>query len=59
LPRLHGKDEELARVQFRASPKTEERRGDGAMVVVLDESDAQAWRAGKGVVEDGVVLPIL
>jgi hypothetical protein len=30
LPRLHGKDEELAGVRFRASPKTEEWRGDRA-----------------------------
>jgi hypothetical protein len=27
LPRLHGKDEELARVQSRASPEVEERHG--------------------------------
>jgi hypothetical protein len=48
LPQLHGKDEELAGVQFRSSPKTERRRSDRAMtVVVLGESDAQAWREGK------------
>jgi hypothetical protein len=33
LPRLHGKDEELDGVQFRASPKTQERHGDRATVV--------------------------
>jgi hypothetical protein len=32
-PRLHGKDEELARVQSRATPETEERRGDRATAV--------------------------
>jgi hypothetical protein len=32
-PQLHGKDEELARVRSRASPETEERRGDRATVV--------------------------
>jgi hypothetical protein len=47
LPRLHGKDEELVGVQFRASPKTEVRRGDLVTAVALGESDAQAWRAGK------------
>jgi hypothetical protein len=44
---LHGKDEELAGVQFMASPKTKGRRGnDGEemVVVALSESDAQAWR---------------
>jgi hypothetical protein len=30
---LHGKDEELAKVRFRASPKTEERHGDRAAAV--------------------------
>jgi hypothetical protein len=32
-PRLHEKDEELARVWFRAPPKTEERCGDRATAV--------------------------
>jgi hypothetical protein len=32
-PRLHGKDEELARVRSRASPEMEERHGDRATVV--------------------------
>jgi hypothetical protein len=31
--RLHGKDEELARVRSRASPEVEERRGGRAMAV--------------------------
>jgi hypothetical protein len=31
--RLHGKDEELARVRSRASPEMEERRGGRAMAV--------------------------
>jgi hypothetical protein len=48
LPRLHGKDEELTGVQFRASPKTERRRGEVA-VVALSESDDQAWREGKEI----------
>jgi hypothetical protein len=33
LPRLNGKDEELAGVLFRASPKMERRRDDRAMKV--------------------------
>jgi hypothetical protein len=32
-PRLHGKDVELARVQSRASPEVEERRGGRVMAV--------------------------
>jgi hypothetical protein len=63
LPRLHRKDEELAGVWFRASPKTEERCGDRTMVVkkrwlwrsvreMLKRGDAQA-------VEDDGVLPLL
>jgi hypothetical protein len=64
LPRLHGKDEELTGVQFRASPKTEWRCGNRATAVVaLGESDAQSWREGKeskgGAVEDGGVLPFI
>jgi hypothetical protein len=41
-PRLHGKDEELARVQSRASPETEERRGDRAIAV-------KTWRRWRSV----------
>jgi hypothetical protein len=44
--RLHGKDEELARVRSSASPEVEERRG-GRVTAVLGESNAQAWREGK------------
>jgi hypothetical protein len=33
LPQLHGEDEELAGVRFRASPEAEEPRGDQTMVV--------------------------
>jgi hypothetical protein len=33
LPRLHGKDEELVGVRFRASPKAERQCGDRATTV--------------------------
>jgi hypothetical protein len=68
LPRLHGKDEELSGVQFRASPKREEQRGDRAMAVkkrqrwrsvrAMLNNGERGWRAG-GTVEDGGVLPFL
>jgi hypothetical protein len=48
-PRLHGKDEELARVRFRASPKTEERRGDRAMAV----KKWQLWRSMRAMLKRG------
>jgi hypothetical protein len=40
LPLLHGKDEELARVRFRASPKMEEWRGNRVTTV----KKRQRWR---------------
>jgi hypothetical protein len=65
LPRLHGKDEELTRVRFRASPKTEERRGDRETTVKKRWRSVRAMlkhgergrRARRGSVEDGGVLP--
>jgi hypothetical protein len=69
LPRLHGKDEELAGVRFRVSPKTEERRGDWVMVVMkrwlwrsvraMLKRGERGRRVGGGVVEDSGVLPLL
>jgi hypothetical protein len=69
LPWLHGKDEELAEVRFRVSPKTEERRGDRAMVMkkrwwwgsvrAMLKRGERGRRAGGGVVEDIMVLPFL
>jgi hypothetical protein len=69
LPRLHGKDEELAGVRFSASPKTEERHGDRAMTVkkqwprcsvrVMLKRGERGRRVGGGAVEDGGVLPLL
>jgi hypothetical protein len=41
LPLLHGKDEELARVRFRASPKTEEWRGNRVTAV----KKQRRWRS--------------
>jgi hypothetical protein len=69
LPRLHGKDEELARVWFRASPKTVEWRGDRATSVkkqwrwcsvrAMLKCGERGRRAGGGAVEDDKVLPFL
>jgi hypothetical protein len=65
LPRLRGEDEEVAGVQFRASPKAEGRCGDRAMAV-----KRQQWRCsvqvalrcgekrrgvGRGAVWNGVI----
>jgi hypothetical protein len=69
LPRLHGKDKELAGVRFRASPKTERRRGDRATAVknrrrwrlvrVMLKCGERRRREGGGAVEDDRVLPFL
>jgi hypothetical protein len=58
-----------SRVRFRASPKTEKRRGDRAMTVkkrrrwrlvrAMLKRGERGRRAGGGVVEDGGVLPFL
>jgi hypothetical protein len=62
-PRLHGKDEELARVQSRASPKVEGQRGGRAMAVqnwrrrrsveVMLERGGRRIEAGRGAVKSG------
>jgi hypothetical protein len=49
LPRLHGKDEELTRVRFRASPKTEEQRGDRATAV----KKRRLWRSVRAMLKRG------
>jgi hypothetical protein len=49
LPRLHGKDEELAKVRFRASPKTEERRGGRATAV----KKRRLWRSVRAMLKRG------
>jgi hypothetical protein len=69
LPRLHRKDEELAGVQFRASPKTERRRDDRATAMKMQrwwrlvrpmlKRGERGRRAGGGAVEDNGVLPFL
>jgi hypothetical protein len=69
LPRLHRKDEELAGVWFRASPKTEERCGDRTMAVKkrwlsrsvreMLKRGERGRRVGGGAVEDDGVLPLL
>jgi hypothetical protein len=43
-PRLHGKDEELARVRSRASPEVEERRG-GQVTAVPSRRRRRSVRA--------------
>jgi hypothetical protein len=47
--RLHGKDEELTRVRFRASPKTEERRGDRATTV----KKRRLWHSVRAMLKHG------
>jgi hypothetical protein len=64
--RLHGKDEELARVRSRASPEVEKRRGGRATAVpnrqrrrsvreMLKHGEKRR-EAGRGAVKPGVVL---
>jgi hypothetical protein len=48
-PRLHGKDEELVRVRFRASPKTKERHGDRATTV----KKRRLWRSVRAMLKRG------
>jgi hypothetical protein len=62
-PQLHGKDEELARVQSRASPEVEGRRGGRATAVqnrrrrrsveAMLERVEKRREAGRGVVKPG------
>jgi hypothetical protein len=48
-PKLHGKDEELARVRSRASPEVEGRRGGRAMAV----QNRRRWRTVEAMLERG------
>jgi hypothetical protein len=48
-PRLHGKDEELARVRSRASPEVEERRGGQATAV----QNRRRWRSVRAMLKHG------
>jgi hypothetical protein len=62
-PRLHGKDEELARVRSRASPEVEGRRGGRVMamqnwrwwcsVEAMLERGEKRREAGRGAVKPG------
>jgi hypothetical protein len=53
LPRLHGKDEELAGVQFRASPKTEEWCGDRAIEESRGRGGGGWWGSSPFIVAEG------
>jgi hypothetical protein len=49
LPRGGGNDEELTRVRFWASPKTERQRGDGSRTVMVGGTMMALWGFGGGV----------